>query len=83
MYYIVTTIYSFYCSISQIFVIFIAFAQLDLLMVRLASDILANLLTTTLYLQDKTYDPQKFHRIDDESGGSKDEELAALADARG
>ena len=74
MYYIVTTIYSFYCGISQIFIIFIAFAQLDLLMIRLASDIAANLLTTTLYLQDKTYDPQKFNQLEDE-------ELTALASA--
>lgn len=59
VYYVATTIYAIYCSTSQIFVIFIAFAQIDLLLVRLASDIAANLLTTTLYLQDKTFDPQK------------------------
>jgi hypothetical protein len=74
MYYVVTTIYSVYCGMSQIFIIFIAFAQIDLLMIRLASDIAANLLTTTLYLQDKTYDPQKFNQ-------SEDEELTALAGA--
>jgi hypothetical protein len=77
MYYVVTTIYSFYCGISQIFIIFIAFAQLDLLMVRLASDIAANLLTTTLYLQDKTYDPQKFNQLDAED----DSELATFANS--
>jgi hypothetical protein len=64
MYYISTTIYSFYCGMSQIFIIFIAFAQLDLLVIRLASDIAANLLTTALYLQDKTYDPQKFNPLE-------------------
>ena len=74
MYYVVTTIYSVYCGMSQIFIIFIAFAQLDLLMIRLASDIAANLLTTTLYLRDKTYDPQKFNQLEDE-------ELTALAGA--
>jgi hypothetical protein len=75
VYYIVTTIYSFYCSISQIFVIFIAFAQLDLLLVRLGSDIIANIITTSLYLQDKTYDPQKYTNHQE-----KDEELSSLAD---
>lgn len=66
VYYTVTTIYAFYCGISQLFIIFIAFAQLDLLIVRLLSDILANLLTTSLYLQDKTHDPQKFNQIVEE-----------------
>lgn len=66
IYYIVTTVYAIYCSISQVFVIFIAFAQLDLLIVRLASDMLANLITTTLYLHDKVYDPRKFEVVFDE-----------------
>lgn len=55
----ITTIWSFYCSISQIFVIFIAFAQLDLLLVRLFSDIFANMVTTNLYLSGKQYNPEK------------------------
>ena len=66
VYYTVTTIYAFYCGISQLFIIFIAFAQLDLLIVRMVSDILANLLTTSLYLQDKTHDPLKFNQIEEE-----------------
>lgn len=65
-YYIVTTVYSFYCGISQLFLIFIAFAQLDLLLVRLLSDIAANFLTTTLYLQNKVYDPVKFYKFEEE-----------------
>ena len=66
VYYMVTTIYAFYCGISQLFIIFIAFAQLDLLLVRMVSDVLANLLTTSLYLQDKTHDPQKFNQLEEE-----------------
>lgn len=55
----ITTIWSIYCSITQLFVIFIAFAQMDLLLVRLGSDILANMVTTNLYLSGKKYDPIK------------------------
>lgn len=70
VYYTVTTIYAFYCGISHLFVIFIAFAQLDLLMVRMLSDIVANLITTSLYLQDKTYDPVKFNQFEEEGSSS-------------
>ena len=41
-------------------------AELDLLIVRMLSDILANLLTTSLYLQDKTHDPLKFNQFEEE-----------------
>jgi hypothetical protein len=61
-YYAITTIWAIYCSISQLFAIFIAFAQIDLLIVRMCSDIVANLLTTSLYLQSKTHDPVKFQK---------------------
>jgi hypothetical protein len=65
-YYSITTIWAVYCSISQLFAIFIAFAQIDLLIVRMLSDIVANLVTTSLYLQFKVHDPVKFQRHEDE-----------------
>lgn len=65
-YYSITTIWAVYCSISQLFAIFIAFAQIDLLIVRMCSDIVANLVTTSLYLQFKVHDPVKFQRHEDE-----------------
>ena len=67
-YYSITTIWAIYCSISQLFAIFIAFAQIDLLIVRMCSDIVANLVTTSLYLQFKVHDPVKFQRHEDEKG---------------
>ena len=66
-YYAITTIWAVYCSISQLFAIFIAFAQIDLLLVRMLSDIVANLVTTSLYLQFKTHDPVKFKRQEAQS----------------
>jgi hypothetical protein len=66
-YYAITTIWAVYCSISQLFAIFIAFAQIDLLLVRMLSDIVANLVTTSLYLQFKTHDPIKFKRQEAQS----------------
>jgi len=60
----VTTFWALYCSITQLFVIFIAFAQLDLLLVRLASDICANFLTTSLYLHGKEYNPTRYKVIE-------------------
>ena len=56
-YYCITTVWAIYCSISQLFMIFIAFAQLDLLVVRMFSDIVANFFTTSLYLHGKRYSP--------------------------
>jgi len=67
-YYSITTIWAVYCSISQLFAIFIAFAQIDLLIVRMCSDMVANLVTTSLYLQFKVHDPVKFQRHEDEKG---------------
>ena len=63
MYYFVTSAWALYCSISQLIVIFLAFAQLDLLLVRLASDLLANALTTSLYLQGKKYSPHAYTEL--------------------
>lgn len=56
-YVLITTIWSIYCSVTQLFVIFIAFGQLDLLIVRLVSDLFANFLTLNMYLDGKIYDP--------------------------
>jgi hypothetical protein len=64
-YFSITTIWAIYCSISQLFMVFIAFAQFDLLLARLASDLLANLFTTSLYLHGKSYDPVQYHRESD------------------
>jgi hypothetical protein len=73
-YYTITTIWAIYCSISQLFAIFIAFAQIDLMLVRMCSDIIANLVTTSLYLQEKTYDKQRFKMQDEiiNGGNNKD-----------
>lgn len=59
-YLLVTTTWAIYCSISQLFSIFIAFAQIDLLLVRLLSDIMANAFTTHMYLHNKVHDPAKY-----------------------
>ena len=53
------------------FAIFIAFAQIDLLLVRMCSDIIANLVTTSLYLQEKIYDKEKFRMQDSMTNGHK------------
>ena len=58
IYYSITTLWGIYCSITQLFIIFIAFAQLDLLVVRLVSDLLANMVTTSIYLQEKVFNPE-------------------------
>ena len=57
VYYGVTTVYGLYAAVSQLFMIFLALGQLDLLLVRLFSDLVANMVTTGLYLETKTYDP--------------------------
>ena len=59
IYYIVTSVWSLYSAVSQLFLIFLALGQLDLLLARLLSDLLANLVTTSLYLENKVYDPRE------------------------
>jgi hypothetical protein len=61
-YFIITSAWSVYCSFTQLFVIFIAFGQLDLLLFRLASDLLANYITLGFYLQGKVYDKEMHAR---------------------
>jgi hypothetical protein len=57
VYFVVTTVYGLYAAVSQLFLIFLALGQLDLLVARLCSDLAANLVTTHLYLETKRYDP--------------------------
>ena len=57
-YYFITSAWSIYCSFTQLFVIFIAFGQLDLLLFRLGSDLLANYFTLSIYLYGKIHDPE-------------------------
>ena len=56
----ITTVWSMYCQLSSIISIYIAFVQIDLCLVRLAADILANAFTLSMYLGSKTYDPQQY-----------------------
>jgi hypothetical protein len=73
----ITTFWALYCSITQLFAIFIAFAQLDLLLVRLASDICANCLTTSLYLNGKEYNPTKYKIVEMREQSSQRQEVYA------
>ena len=66
IYYVVTTVWSLYSAVSQLFLIFLALGQLDLLLVRLFSDLAANLVTTRLYLENKAYDPTAVLLDDDD-----------------
>ena len=61
-YIFITSAWSIYCSFTQLFVVFIAFGQLDLLLFRLASDLLANYVTLTFYLDGKIYDKEMHAR---------------------
>jgi hypothetical protein len=69
-YYSITTIWAVYCSISQLFMVFIAFAQFDLLLVRLFSNLVANLFTTSLYLSGKSYNPSQYQQQQKQSGNT-------------
>ena len=60
VYYAITTVWSVYCQISSIMSIYIAFAQIDLCLVRLGADLIANAFTLSMYLDGKTYDPQRY-----------------------
>ena len=53
VYFAITTNWSVYCQLSSIMTIYIAFAQIDLCLVRLAADITANTFTLSLYLNGK------------------------------
>jgi hypothetical protein len=80
VYYVVTSIWSLYSAVSYLFLICLALGQLDLLLVRLASDLLANFVTTRLYLEYKTGHDEA--ELKDVSGRQEDEDDAP-ADADG
>ena len=70
IYYFVTTVWSLYSAVSQLFLIFLALGQLDLLLARLFSDLAANFVTTALYLEKKAYDPRAEELAYDDDDGS-------------
>ena len=74
VYYVVTSIWSLYSAVSYLFLICLALGQLDLLLARLASDLLANFVTTRLYLAQKS----KTRMATDEGGGGDGVCLAPL-----
>ncbi len=78
VYYIVTTVYGLYAAVSQLFLIFLALGQLDLLLARLASDLAANLVTTHLYLETKTYDPLLSRRLNEDHLDDDDDSLMMM-----
>jgi len=78
-YYSITTIWAVYCSISQLFMVFIAFAQFDLLIARLLSDVFANLLTTSLYLYDKNYNPHQYYEQQQQQPVDRADDIMLLA----
>jgi hypothetical protein len=63
LYYAITTVWCMYCSVSQLIVIFLVLAQLDLLLVRLGSELLANAMTTSIYLIGKKHAPGMYHHM--------------------
>ena len=70
VYYTITTIWSVYCQLSSIMSIYIAFAQIDLCLIRLAADIVANAFTLSMYLNDKVYDAHQYQQRHTDSGSS-------------
>ena len=56
----ITTVWSMYCQLSSIMSIYIAFAQIDLCLVRLLADVVANAFTLSMYLGGKVHDPQRY-----------------------
>jgi hypothetical protein len=79
-YLLITSAWSIYCSVSQLFVIFIAFGQLDLLMVRLASDLLANCCTLNMYLDGKIYDPDLHAKITHSNSKKNDSKIFVISE---
>lgn len=60
-YYLITSIWSVYCAVSSLFTIYLALGQIDLLLVRLLSDVVANLFTMTMYMKGKVHDPRMYN----------------------
>ena len=61
VYYVITSIWSIYCAVSSLFTIYLAFGQIDLLLVRLLSDMAANIFTMNMYMQGKIYDAHMYN----------------------
>lgn len=61
VYYVITSIWSVYCAVSSLFTIYLALGQVDLLMVRLLSDMTANIFTMNMYMKGKVYDVRMYN----------------------
>jgi len=77
-YIFITSAWSVYCAFTQLFVIFIAFGQIDLLLFRLASDLLANYVTLTFYLHGKVHDKEMHAHSVAQQQPQQQQEMAEL-----
>jgi hypothetical protein len=65
----ITQIWSIYCNIMSVFSIFLAMTQIDFVVIRMVADLLVNAYTTTKFMRNKTFCPDKYKILSEPEGG--------------
>lgn len=67
---LITQTWSVYCNIMSVFGIFLAMSQIDFVLIRMLADLMVNAYTTTKFMRNKTFCPEKYkHAVSDEEEG--------------
>ena len=65
----VTQVWSIYCNIMSVFSIFLAMTQIDFVLIRMAADLMVNAYTTTKFMRNKTFCPDKYKILQEPGEG--------------
>ena len=65
---LITQTWSIYCNIMSVFGIFLAMSQIDFVLIRMVADLMVNAYTTTKFLRNKTFCPEKYKTMACEDG---------------
>jgi hypothetical protein len=73
----ITQIWSCYCNIMSVFSIFLAMSQIDFVLIRMIADLMVNAYTTTKFMRNKTFCPEKYKRCP-ETAQDQDQEVTEM-----
>ena len=59
----ITQVWSMYCNIMSVFSIFLAMSQIDFVLIRMVADLTVNAYTTTKFMRNKIFCPEKYKKV--------------------
>ena len=60
----ISQMWGFYCNIMGVFTVFLSLTQIDFVLIRTVADFLMSMYTNVKFLENKVYDPIKYHAQD-------------------